>query len=77
MVVLAQAFGVAAAAISLMIVRLTERGFITRDVDLNEARAHFVRREDTGEELLTEIHEFRRNVDPGSDRLLATSGAAH
>lgn len=60
---LAREFGVGAASMSTMTVRLIEAGFVMREVDPNEARAHRLRLTKAGHGMLAEIHAAWRDMD--------------
>lgn len=60
---LAREFAVTPASMSTMTRRLIEGGFITREVDPEEARSNLLRLSDRGRGLLSEIHIAWREVD--------------
>ena len=60
---LAREFGVGAAAMSTMTARLIEAGYIVREVDPREARAHLLHLTRAGHDLLGEVHDAWRDVD--------------
>ena len=75
-VALAREFGVTPAAMSTMTARLIEGGYVTREVDPKEARAHLLRLTERGRGLLDEIHKAWRDVDGLIEEKLGPDGAA-
>ncbi|MCK0138788.1 MarR family winged helix-turn-helix transcriptional regulator [Aliiroseovarius sp. F47248L] len=73
---LARAFGTKPASMSTMTARLIDAGFITREIDPKEARAHVLRLTDRGRGLLANIHTAWRDIDRLiEDRIGADSAA--
>ncbi len=62
-VALARAFDITPASMSTMTARLIEAGFVTREVDPEEARSNLLRLTPRGRGLLSEIHAAWRDVD--------------
>ena len=62
-VALAREFGLGAAAMSTMTARLIEAGYVSREVDPEEARANLLRLTDEGRSLLSDIHAAWRDID--------------
>lgn len=73
---LAQEFGVAPSSMSTMTARLIEAGFITRETDPKEARAHVLRLTDRGRGLLADIHAAWRDIDGLIEDRLGAENAA-
>lgn len=73
---LARAFHVTAASMSTMTARLIEAGFITRETDPEEARAHVLRLTERGRGLLVDIHAAWRDIDRLIERRLGPEKAA-
>ena len=62
-VTLARAFDITPASMSTMTTRLIEAGFVTREVDPEEARSNLLRLTPRGRGLLSEIHLAWRDID--------------
>jgi DNA-binding MarR family transcriptional regulator len=62
-VALAREFDITPASMSTMTARLIEAGFITREVDPEEARSNVLRLTPRGRALLSDIHAAWRDVD--------------
>ena len=60
---LAREFDVTPASMSTMTVRLIEAGYVSRETDPDEARAHVLRLTESGRDLLSAIHATWREVD--------------
>ncbi|MBM2576352.1 MarR family transcriptional regulator [Jannaschia sp. Os4] len=60
---LAREFDVTPASMSTMTARLIDGGFVAREVDPAEARAHLLRLTDRGRGLVDDIHAAWRDVD--------------
>ncbi|GAA3868237.1 MarR family winged helix-turn-helix transcriptional regulator [Celeribacter arenosi] len=60
---LARAFGTKPASMSTMTTRLIDAGYITREIDPEEARAHMLRLTERGRNLLSDIHAAWREID--------------
>ena len=73
---LAREFDVTPASMSTMTARLIDGGFITREVDPREARAHLLRLTDRGRGLLDRIHAAWRDVDQLIEEKIGPAEAA-
>ena len=62
-VTLARAFDVTPASMSTMTARMIKGGFITREVDPKEARAHVLQLTGRGRDLLSEIQAAWRDIN--------------
>lgn len=74
---LAQEFGVAPSSMSTMTARLIQAGFITRETDPKEARAHVLRLTDRGRGLLADIHAAWRDIDRLIEERIGAENAGH
>lgn len=75
-VALAREFAITPASMSTMTSRLIEAGYIVREVDPKEARAHLLRLTESGRSLLKDIHAAWHDIDRLIEQEIGEDGAA-
>ena len=73
---LARAFGTKPASMSTMTTRLIDAGYITREIDPSESRAHVLRLTEQGRGLLSDIHAAWRDIDRLIEERIGSDSAA-